>query len=292
MAALRDMHGFWVRFGKFIRISHTVFALPFALTSAAVAARGWPSLRVMVLIVGCMLTARTAAMLFNRVVDWDIDQQNPRTMDRHRLMHRSTASWLCGISCILFMATAWWINPLCGWLSPVALAMILGYSLTKRFTVWCHGFLGLALAAAPMGAWAAVTGELWSFEPYLLAAGVWLWVSGFDMIYAVLDTEADRKLGLFSVPSRLGPQAARRLALGLHAMAWILFGLFGWKAELGGPWGAYAICWWLCLPLLWVEHRWARQDDPVVLNRAFFHINAAVSVLILLGTVLELTSDI
>ena len=141
----------------FVRFSHTIFALPFALGSMLVAARGKPSLKTFALIVLCMVLARTAAMVFNRLADWQIDQRNPRTAARHTLISRAAAIVMLIVCSAGFIATTWWINRLCFYLSPVALALVFFYSLTKRFTAFSHFFLGLALSVSPVGAWLAVT---------------------------------------------------------------------------------------------------------------------------------------
>src|SRR4029077_14379714 len=182
------------RFLTFVRFSHTIFALPFALGSMFVAAHGLPSPRIFNLIVLAMVFARTAAMTFNRLADWEIDKRNPRTEGRHRLVSKSFAMAACVSSAILFVATTWLINPLCFALSPVALAIVFFYSLTKRFTHAAHFFLGLALAVAPIGSWLAVTGEF-AAPPLMLGASVLLWVAGFDIIYASQDFEVDKREG-------------------------------------------------------------------------------------------------
>src|SRR5437762_8052755 len=171
------------RFLQLIRFSHTIFALPFALGALVVAANGWPSLRILVLVVACMIFARTAAMLFNRLVDWSLDQRNPRTASRHLLISKSGVILLLAVSSGGFLLTAAAINRLTLILAPVALALIFFYSVTKRFTSATHFFLGLALAIAPIGAWIAQTGRI-DLAPIVLAAGVICWVAGFDLIYA------------------------------------------------------------------------------------------------------------
>ncbi len=272
-----------VRFGKLIRFSHTVFALPFAMIAMLVAAGGWPSWEVLGWILWCMVSARTLAMLFNRIVDWNIDQQNPRTMDRHLLVSKPMAQFGFIIFTATFVFGASMLNALCALLSPVAIALICFYSITKRFTAWCHAFLGLALSAAPMGAWAAITGELWAWEPYLLASGVLLWVFGFDLIYSTLDMEFDRAQGLFSFPARYGLSASLKTSVALHVLALLLFAVFGWVAGLS--W-IYYFCWLPCVAIVCKEHQWARSGDAAVVNRAFFQANAAVSVLLLIGVAL------
>src|SRR5436189_3610138 len=182
------------RFLRLIRFSHTIFALPFALAALVVAANGRPSLRILSLVIICMVTARTAAMLFNRIVDWSLDQRNPRTASRHLLVPRSGAIVLLAASSGGFLIAAAAINRLTLILGPVALALIFFYSLTKRFTSATHFFLGLALGIAPVGAWIAQTGRV-DFAPIVLAVGVIGWVAGFDLIYATQDYDFDRREG-------------------------------------------------------------------------------------------------
>ena len=173
---------------SFIRFSHTIFALPFALGSMFVAAHGLPSFRVFALVVLAMVFARTAAMTFNRLADWEIDKRNPRTAGRHKLVSKRLAIGACLVSALLFVGTAWMINSLCFAL-PVALLIVFFYSLTKRFTHGAQFFLGLALAVAPIGAWIAVTGSF-ALPPLVLGASVLCWVAGFDIICATQDLES------------------------------------------------------------------------------------------------------
>src|SRR5438034_5366167 len=180
---------------RLIRFSHTIFALPFALGALVVAANGWPSLRILLLVLVCMVLARTAAMLFNRLIDWSLDQRNPRTASRHLLVSKSVALILLVFSSAGFVASAAAINRLTFILAPVALALIFFYSLTKRFTTATHFFLGLALAIAPVGAWIAQTGRI-DLAPVVLAAGVICWVAGFDLIYATQVYDFDARAGI------------------------------------------------------------------------------------------------
>lgn len=270
--------------GEFVRFSHTVFALPFALMAMVVAADGWPAWVVFFWILLCMVGARTAAMCFNRLADWELDQDNPRTENRHRLMPKLGAKTLMVLSLMLLVFGAMMLNMLCLLLSPVAIGLVMFYSITKRFTSYSHLFLGLALGAAPMGAWAAVRGELWTPLPYVLALAVLLWVAGFDVIYSTMDVDFDLKKGLNSIPVRFGVSGALAISRGLHIAAALLFGLFGWLSQMG--W-AYGFVWLLsCGALVW-EHRLSSSPDPRVLNKAFFEINAAVSILLLLGVLLD-----
>jgi len=273
------------KLAEFIKFSHTVFALPFALIAMVVAAGGMPSLRVFGWILFCMVTARTAAMSFNRLVDWEIDKENPRTARRHTLVRKSHAWILLFITAGLTVFGTWMLNRLCFILSPLMLALILFYSVTKRFTAFPHFFLGLALSAAPMGAWAAVANNLGTPTPYFLALAVLCWSFGFDLIYATMDVEFDRRKGLFSFPARYGIPAALRLAQGLHVGAAAGFALFGWSAQLGAfYWGAFAIV----VVVLMLEQRMARNPDTASINQAFFTANAVVSMALLLGVCLDI----
>jgi 4-hydroxybenzoate polyprenyltransferase len=258
------------RFLQFVRFSHTVFAMPFALGAMVVAADGLPPGRIVLLIVLAMIFARTAAMTFNRIADWEIDKRNPRTAGRHKLLSRGGAIAGCAISSLLFIATAWLINPLCFALSPLALLIVFFYSFTKRFTPAAQFFLGLALAVAPVGAWLAVTGSFAS-PPLILALAVVLWLAGFDTIYATQDYEVDKREGLKSLVVWLGIPRALRFSQLLHAGAWLALAAFGWSVNLGPAYwtGLVAI-----LGLLVYEHRVARSLDIAAINTAFFNANA------------------
>ena len=262
---------------RFIRFSHTVFALPFALGAMFVAARGWPGWGLFGLILVAMVCARTAAMVFNRLADWDSDQRNPRTAARHTLLPRGAARALLAASTVAFVASTFFINRLCFAMSPVALAIIFLYSLTKRFTHHSHFFLGLALAVAPVGAWLAVTGAF-ALAPLVLAAAVLVWVAGFDVIYATQDFEFDRAEGLHSLVVKYGIPRALLIARGLHVVAFVLLGVFGWLAALGALYGGALV---LIGGALFYEHRIARQRDLAAINRAFFASNAFVGAVFL-----------
>ena len=270
---------------EFIKFSHTIFALPFALMAMLTAGAGRVSLRVVLLILLCMVSARTAAMCFNRLADWEIDKNNPRTVGRHRLIPKSLGWSMMAISLLLLGLGAWQLNPLCFYLSPVAIFIILFYSLTKRFSKFPHFFLGLALSAAPMGAWAAVRGELYDLAPWVLAAAVLCWVFGFDLIYATLDMEFDRKQGLFSFPARHGLGPTLLLARVLHGVAAICFAGFGCLA--GFSW-IYVVAWLLSVGGLIYEHRLCRVPGVGRINKAFFQVNAFVTMSLLLGVCLDL----
>jgi 4-hydroxybenzoate polyprenyltransferase len=266
------------RFLRLIRFSHTIFALPFALGALIVAANGWPSLRIFVLVVVCMVFARTAAMLFNRLVDWSLDQRNPRTASRHLLISKSGAIVLLAVSSSGFLLSAAAINRLTLILAPVALALIFFYSVTKRFTSATHFFLGLALAIAPIGAWIAQTGRI-DLAPVVLAAGVICWVAGFDLIYATQDYDFDRREDIRSLVVKLGIARSLRLAQLLHLLAFVALIAFGVVAQLG------RVYYW-SIPLigaaLFFEHR-TEKLDLTGINRAFFQSNAFVSAVFLIA---------
>jgi 4-hydroxybenzoate polyprenyltransferase len=267
----------------FIRFSHTIFALPFALGSMVVAAHGWPSARIIGLILFAMVFARTAAMTFNRLADWEIDKRNPRTKGRHKLISRPGAIALLAVSSMAFVATSYCINRLCFYLSAVALGIVFLYSLTKRFTPYSHFFLGLALSISPVGAWLAVRGHF-DFPPLVLAAAVVLWVAGFDLIYATQDVEFDRAAGLHSLVVRLGVPGALIVAQALHAVMWILLAVFGWTAGLGVGFGVGLA---LILPALIYEHQIARKMDIAAINVAFFQSNAFVGLVFVAAVVAD-----
>src|SRR5437868_224731 len=262
------------RFLRLIRFSHPIFALPFALASLIVAANGRPSLRIFVLVSLCMILARTAAMLFNRVVDWGIDQRNPRTQSRHLLASKPVAIVSIVVSSALFIFCAAKINPLTFALSPVALLLVFFYSLTKRFTDMTHFFLGFALGLAPVAAWIAQTGRI-GLPPLILAFGVVCWVSGFDLIYATQDYDFDRQERLHSLVVRLGLAATLQVAQFLHLLMLMVLIGFGIIAKLGP---VYFASMFLIAATLIYEHGSARALDNISsINRAFFNSNAFVS---------------
>jgi len=270
------------RFLRLIRFSHTIFALPFALGALVVAANGWPSWRILFLVIVCMVFARTAAMLFNRLVDWSLDQRNPRTASRHLLLSKSAAQVLLVISSAGFVVAAATINRLTFILAPIALALIFFYSVTKRFTSATHFFLGLALAIAPVGAWIAQTGQI-DLAPVVLGAGVICWVAGFDLIYATQDYDFDRREGIRSLVVKLGIAGSLRLAQLLHLLTFVALVGFGLTAKLG-------VLYYWSMPLivgaLFYEHKTEKLDLGGI-NRAFFQSNAFVSAVFLLAVCLD-----
>jgi 4-hydroxybenzoate polyprenyltransferase len=271
------------RWAEFIKFEHTVFALPFGLAAMLTAAGGMPTVRTWLGVLACLVGARTAAMAFNRLADWQIDIRNPRTAARSTLLTK-TAAWLTvGAGVAGLVGGAWVLNPLCLMLSPLAVAIVFFYSLTKRFTWVSHGFLGLALGTAPVGGWLAVTGSFDSWVPIVLGSAVGLWVAGFDTVYAMQDREFDQKEGLFSFPAKFGEKTALRMAAALHAAAAGLLGLFGWMAGFGWR---YGLAWGAVVGVLWMENFWSKVEGDRM--KAFFQANAAVSLLVLGGVVWEI----
>jgi 4-hydroxybenzoate polyprenyltransferase len=262
-----------------VKFPHSVFALPFALAGATLAAadRGVTS-RTIVWIVVAMICARNAAMGFNRLVDETFDARNPRTASRELprgLLSRGAVSTFTLLLAAGFVAASFALNRACGYLSPIALAIVLGYSYTKRFTWASHMILGLSLALAPIGGWLAVRGEL-SIVPAVLALAVLLWVAGFDVIYACQDVDFDRSAGLRSIPARFGIARALTLARLLHVAAVGALALVGVTAGLHPVYwpGVAAIA-----ALLVHEHRLVRPDDLSRLGVAFFNMNGVISVI-------------
>lgn len=262
-----------------IKIEHTLFALPFAFLGAVAAARGIPSLRTIFWITVAMVGARSAAMAFNRLVDREVDAANPRTATRAipaGLVSVAFVRAFTLVSVVIFLLAAAMLNWLTLALSPVALASILGYSYTKRFTPFSHLVLGWALSIAPSGAWVAVRGDL-TAEPVVLSLAVLLWTAGFDVLYACQDTEFDRDAGLFSIPSRLGVARALWVARGLHVL---MFGALVAFYVMSGSGIAGMVGVVATAGLLMYQHAIVRADDLSRLNAAFFTTNAFVSVIL------------
>ena len=288
------MFGFLQRWGSFVKFSHTVFALPFALAAMVVAARenrGWPGWLKFGLILAAMVAARTCAMAFNRIADRKFDALNPRTAGRHLPTGRITllsAVVLCVVAGAGLIVASFFLNPVCFYLSPVALAVVCFYSLTKRFSDYTHVFLGLALALAPVGAWLAVRGTqvtlLEAVQMVVLAAAVVLWLVGFDIIYALQDYEFDRAHGLHSLVVAWGPKNALQAAFLAHMLMCGLLLLFGLLCQFRI---AYLVGWFLIVGCLVMEHWIARRRSLQWINVAFFRLNAVVSTVFLAVTVTE-----
>jgi 4-hydroxybenzoate polyprenyltransferase len=273
---------------EMIKFEHSVFALPFALTGALLAARsthhppsGWPSLRQILWIVVAMVAARSAAMTMNRIADLRYDRENPRTRQRALPTGALTLqfAWLFTIVAVaMFFVAAWQLNPLALKLAPLAIAILFFYSFTKRFTNWSHLFLGFALGVSPAAAWIAITGGL---DPrmLILCAAVTLWVGGFDVLYACQDIEYDLRAGLFSVPKEFGIAKALLIARIMHIG---VIAFLGWLAfSFGLPWPAWAgIA--VVASLLAYEHSLVKANDLSKLDAAFFTVNGYISMLFLL----------
>lgn len=266
-------------YGSLVKLSHTVFALPFAMAAVVLAA---PFAEITVekvfLIVLCIACARTAAMAFNRLIDRDIDAQNPRTRDRELprgLLTPAAVRGLVIVSCAVFVLACARLGRLPLLLSPVALGLALGYSYTKRFTALCHVILGCAVALAPGGAWIALGAEV-TLAPWLLVAGVATWVAGFDVLYSLQDIGFDRNARLHSIPAALGVSGALWLSAGLHVLTVACLIAVGSVLERGV---AYYSGVALIGALLIAEHALVKPSDLSKINKAFFDINGYVSVL-------------
>jgi 4-hydroxybenzoate polyprenyltransferase len=280
-------------YASLIRFSHTVFALPFAFASLALA---WPThpvtLRVFLWVVVAMVGARSAAMGFNRLVDRKFDALNPRTRV-WELPQGKVKVWeavvLTALASLVFIFAAYKLNPICFALSPVALAIVFFYSLTKRFTWMSHLFLGLALSLAPIGAWLAVSEPPIALDelatPFFLGLAVVFWLAGFDIIYSLQDREFDRRQGLFSAPVRFGVAGALRLSGFFHFCTVIALALVGRTAQMG-------IIYWVGVAavsaILFWEHRIVTPNDLLRINKAFFDFNAYVSIGYFLATVADI----
>jgi 4-hydroxybenzoate polyprenyltransferase len=265
-----------------IKVEHSIFALPFALSSLWVATGGAPGWRLLGLVVLTMVSARTYAMSFNRWADRRIDALNPRTRGRATASGKVSGPFALGsaaVSALVFVLACSLLNPLCLALSPVVLAALGFYSFTKRFTSLSHLFLGLSLGLSAPGAWIAATGAL-DAPPLVLGGAVLFWVAGFDVIYATQDLDFDRRAGLHSLVTRLGLPRALVLARVFHAACLVLLALFGAAAGLG--WAFYAAWALACGVIVW-EHRLVRPDDLSRVQTAFFTANGWVGVLVLGG---------
>ena len=270
-----------------IKIQHTIFALPFAIMSAFIAAQGFPQTEKMIWIVVCMVGARSAAMAFNRVLDARFDAKNPRTRDRAlpsgRVGIRSYCLFLIGSSAV-FIFAANMLNLLALYLSPIALLIVFFYSFTKRFTAYSHFWLGLAISIAPVGAWVAIREEI-SFSSLILGAAVIFWLVGFDILYSCMDVEFDRNSGLKSIPQKFGVQNALRIAFASHGMMVVfLLGLLLFVGQLGVLYSTGVV---MVTILLFYEHSLVRPDDLSKINIAFFNMNGIISIGLMLFVIID-----
>ncbi|MFQ5927630.1 MAG: UbiA-like polyprenyltransferase [Terriglobia bacterium] len=278
----RPVSGWWEKFRtalRMIKFEHSVFALPFALLGALLAAGGLPTGQQIFWIIVAMVGGRSAAMAFNRIADLRYDDANPRTAERELPTGKLSLrfAWLfIAVSSAALVVAAWQLNPLALKLSPLVLAILFLYSYTKRFTTLTHGILGFCLGMAPAGAWIAIRGSLdWPILPLALAG--LFWVAGFDIIYACQDVEFDRQAGLYSLPKRMGIAGALWVARGLHLL---MVGLLVWLAQGTGA-GALAYAGiGVVAVLLAYEHSLVRPDDLSRVNAAFFTLNGFISVLL------------
>ncbi|MDI6801656.1 MAG: UbiA-like polyprenyltransferase [Thermodesulfovibrionales bacterium] len=272
---------------KMIKISHSVFALPFAFTGAALAASGIPSLRQIFWIAIAMVGARSGAMGMNRIVDRKIDAANPRTATREIPSGKINVSDAVVFTLIAFAAlvfAAYKLNPLCLKLSPLAIFVLAFYSYTKRFTWLSHFVLGIAISASPLGAWIAIRGTF-DLEIMPLAIAVVFWLAGFDVLYALQDIEFDKKYGLHSIPQRFGIKKALIFSRVFHLITWSLLVVTGMLFHLST---AYWIGMFIVAGLLIYEHSLVKHDDLSKLNMAFFNMNGYISIAVFVFTLMAL----
>ena len=269
---------------EMIKFEHSVFALPFALVGALLAARaagGLPTWRQVLWIIVAMVGARSAAMTINRIADIEYDRRNPRTANRALPQGELSVSFAAAFtvaSSALLVVAAWQLNPLALKLSPVALAVLFFYSYTKRFTSWSHFVLGLCLGISPAAAWIAIRGSL-DWRMLILCAAVTLWVGGFDVLYACQDVEFDKTAGLYSIPKRFGIARALLIARAMHIVMIGLLVWLAWSFQLTWPaWAGIAVV----AALLVYEHSLVKPNDLSKMNAAFFTVNGYISLLFLL----------
>ena len=278
----------FVSYLKMIKAEHTLFALPFALASMALAAEGAPSIRSIIWILFCMVCARSGAMGFNRWADAKIDAKNPRTANREipkGRISKNAAALFTAMSFILFIVGAAQLNRLSLILSPAPIAVFIIYSYSKRFTILCHLLVGLALGLAPVGAWIAITGAF-SVSILYLAFGVMVWTCGFDLLYSLFDEDFDRKEGLYSLPAGFGKIKTLLVARYMHFLAFILFFMHGARFSLGLFYFGGLI---IAGAILLYEHYLVSAYGFAKLNAAFFSMNAVVSIILFVATVADIT---
>ena len=271
---------------RMIKFSHSIFALPFAFTSALIAASGIPPLEKIFWITVAMAGARSAAMGLNRIIDRNIDRDNPRTSGREipkGVIKVGEAAVFVLLSFGFMIYAAYMLNPLCLMLSPVAIAVLFLYSFTKRFTWMAHFVLGLAISAAPLGAWIAVRGTF-DVQVLPLVFSVIFWLAGFDVLYALQDMDFDRNHGLYSIPQRFGTGSSLVLARTFHAVSFGLLMLNGIVFSLGWP---YWLGMMITAGLFLYEHSLVKKDDLSRLDMAFFNMNGYISMTVFLLTLAD-----
>ncbi|MFW2332115.1 MAG: UbiA-like polyprenyltransferase [Nitrospinota bacterium] len=274
---------------KDVKIQHTIFALPFAIASAVVAADGIPSLRSLLLLLMAMIFARSAAMAFNRLVDMNFDRLNPRTKDRplaRGFVHQNFYRGFIVVNSAAFVVVAFHVGKLAFTLAPVALFLIFLYSLTKRFTSYSHFFLGAALSLAPLGGWIVVRGTI-ELAPMILAVAVLFWLAGLDIIYACQDCDFDRSIdNIYSLPKKVGITTALRFAALCHLVMIVILAIFGLYVGM-------SFLYWIGLIfigiLLSYEHSLVSEEDLSQVNKAFFNVNGYISLLFALFVIADKT---
>ena len=274
-------------FLEMIDFGHTLFGLPFAYLGASLAVGGIPTVWQLVWITVAMVTARTAALCLNRIIDRHIDRANPRTSDWVMAANKLSVKWiwffvfLC-FALLLYAASQ--LNELCFKLAPLAVAILWLYSYTKRFTWWCHLILGIAIGIGPIGAWIAITGTF-DWQPLFLAAAVACWIAGFDTMYACQDIEFDRANGLYSIPARFGERGALRFSAVFHIFTVIFFILTGFILGLGL---VYYLGIFFAAIVLFYEHLIVKPGDLSKVNFASFKINRYVGLIIFITTLIDI----
>ena len=273
-----------------VKLSHSVFALPFALLSLLAATGGWPAAATLLWVVVAVVAARTAAMAYNRIADRTIDAANPRTAGRELpagVVAVRTAWLLVLGAAVLFLFACWRLAPVCLYLGVPTLLWLLGYSHVKRFSALCHLWLGIALGLSPVAAWLAADGAFGprTWTPAVLGAGVAAWVAGFDVLYACQDEAFDRANGLHSLPARFGALRAMWIARGLHLLALLGFAAFGAAVPLGPAYGIGVV---VAGALLFWQHRLLRPGDLRHIQMAFFTANGTLAILMFVAGCLDL----
>lgn len=269
-----------------VKFSHSIFALPFALGAMVAASGGWPGTKTFLLILAAMVTARSAAMAFNRIVDAEIDAKNPRTQNRHipqGILSKKSVSFFTVVCCAAFLTICYCINSLSFFLSPLILIWLLAYSYAKRFTWGSHLWLGVSLGSAPLAAWVAVTND-WPWPALALGVAVAFWVAGFDIIYACQDFEFDRREKIHSLTARFGLAKALKISRLFHAASLFFLVFFGAQNGLGAIYHSGVA---LIGAGLVYEQSLVKPDDLSKVNAAFFNANGMISLLFFFGILFE-----